>query len=1305
MTETNYDSAVAIIGMSGRFPNAASVDQLWRNLIEGRPGLRAVSEEELKAAGVSPALMANPAYVRVAAPLDDIDLFDAAMFGFSRREAESTEPQHRLFLECSWEALESAGYPPNNTPGKVGVFAGCGYPAYMNHIAAKLATEAGGDLLVAIGNERDSLASTVSYKLDLRGPSMTVQTFCSTSLVAVHLAVQSLLTFESDLAIAGGVHIDLPQPIGYLHEEGGITTPDGTIRSFDAGARGTILGNGVAVVALKRMTEALADGDVIHAVILGSAVNNDGRACAGYTAPGVDGQAEVIELALGVADVKPETIGYVECHATGTMLGDSIELAAMGRVFQQPPATPCVLSSLKPSIGHLDRASGVTGLIRAALALRHRVLPGTPNFENPNPTLTTLQDRFRVLTEHQPWPEPGGHPRRAAVSSFGFGGTNAHVVLEEAPAAQPGPPRPGPHLLALSARDLKALYAAVEQLLRYLGEHRELQLADVAYTLQLSRTGFSVRWAVLCHDFDDALSALADPGRWIVGETDSNNALVALRVPDPQTVPQQWWRDLRAAVAELVPSGEHPSRTPDTEADGPYPALRALVAALTRLDVRLGEVTAQPAGQDVADRLAAEFGIAAAAGEQVSVELLVEPDEEQSAAEWLLTAVARLWQGGASPDWKALHRGRPRRVTLPTYPFQRRRYWIEPSHQEPAPAVSPGKTPDRSQWTYLASWRRHQEPVVDLPERVRAAGPWLVFTGEECGEQVVRQLADAGADVTAVRPGSAFARTETGDFVVRPDNPQDMRELLGALGFAPRTVVHAFSLLDTGPAGGTDPADRFDQAQLTGFHSVLALAGALADSGGSAPVDLVVVTGGAVGVVGSDLRRPEHATVLGLAPVLAQENPDLSCRQVDVDAWPDRGSEPNRTLANQILAEATTEPAGQVAWREGSRWVRCYEPQPVPPPALEHSPIPAGATVLITGGLGHVGFILARHLASTRGCRLVLTARSPLPPRQAWPELLAGPDAGQDVAARYVRNVVALEQAGAEVLAMSADVADRDQMAAVVQAARDRFGRIDAVIHGAGVQDGRFFGAAHALDRAACAEHFRAKVHGFLTLQQVLDGQTRTRITLSSLSAVLGGLGFGPYAAANAALDAYALAANTQSGGHWVTVNWDAWRVGADKAQKTSVSDFEIAAEEGVDVFERAVAATGQIGQIVVSTGALQPRLEQWVIRRTSHADASDDAGDAGQRDPRPALPNPYVPPAEGPETVLAEIWAAVLGLDRVGAEDDFYRLGGDSVTAIDLTARLRKRMQIAVPVTALLENPTVRQLAVRIAVLRGTAT
>ncbi|MEV4889096.1 polyketide synthase, partial [Nonomuraea sp. NPDC055795] len=322
MTETtDYDSAIALIGMSGRFPGASNVDELWSNLLAGVKGLRKITEEELTESGAEPGTLADPRYVRVGGPVDNLAMFDASVFGINPREAESMDPQHRLFLECSWEALESAGYCPTDVPGQVGVFGGCGFPDYIVKNINHLIYQPGGALLMAVGNERDSLASLVAYKLGLRGPAISVQTFCSTSLVSVHLACQSLLTYECDIALAGGAFTPLPQPSGYLYEQGGIMSPDGIVRSFDAEAGGTVMGSGAGVVALKRMSEALADGDVIHAVILGSAANNDGRMRAGYTAPGVEGQAEVIESALGVAGVKPETVGYVECHATGTMLG------------------------------------------------------------------------------------------------------------------------------------------------------------------------------------------------------------------------------------------------------------------------------------------------------------------------------------------------------------------------------------------------------------------------------------------------------------------------------------------------------------------------------------------------------------------------------------------------------------------------------------------------------------------------------------------------------------------------------------------------------------------------------------------------------------------------------------------------------------------------------------------------------------------------------------------------------------------------------------------------------------------------
>lgn len=1252
MTGTDYDSAVALIGMSGRFPGAASVADLWRNLLSGIKGLRTITDEELREAGVDPGTLADPRYVRVGGPLEGLDTFDATVFGVNPREAEMMDPQHRLFLECSWEALESAGYCPTDVPGQVAVFGGCGFPDYIVRNIRHASEQPGGALLAAIGNERDSLASLVSYKLGLRGPAVSVQTFCSTSLVAVHLACQSLLTYECDVALAGGAFTPLPQPSGYLYEQGGIMSPDGRVRSFDAEASGTVMGSGAGAVALKRMSDAIADGDIIHAVILGSASNNDGRLRAGYTAPGVDGQAEVIESALGVAGVKPETVGYVECHATGTMLGDSIELAAMNRVFTQPGDTPCVLGSVKPSLGHLDRASGVTGLIRAALSLKHELLPGTPGYETPNPALATARDRFTVLKEHQPWPA-GPHPRRAGVSSFGLGGTNAHVVLEQAPPRPPRPPRPGPHLLTFSAADDKALTALTERLRAHLAAPGDEDLADVAYTLQVSRGGFALRRAVVCRDREDAVAALGDPERWIDGKTQRRNPKVRVAAPDGE-VPEEWWAELHAAASAPRPG------TPAGPA-GRERALAALADALRGLGVNV------TSGEDAAETVVAE------------------PTGED-AASWLLTTVARLWQAGSAIDWAALHGGQGRRVELPTYPFQRRRYWVNPPKDDVRPQAGTGKTFDRSQWTYLPGWRRRPLPLAGLDERLREAGPWLVLAADARGEALVERLVAAGAEVTTVRPGDRFEQDDAGDFTVRAGVADDMAELMYSLVAAPRAIVHGFSLATPEQGPDDDPVAHFAEGQKHGFHSVLALARELIDNTGSAPrAELVLLTPQAVNVAGADLRHPEHATLAALAPSLAQENPRLRCRAIDVDA--DAGAE-------SVLAAAVCPYEGPVAVRAGETWVRHYEQYPIDPLEPDRRPFRDGDTVLITGGLGDVGLVLARHLASTYGCRLVLTARSALPPREEWDAFLAETPPGGHRTARHIRNIRDLEERGATVLALSADVADEDAMRAVVEQAVARFGGIDVVVHGAGVQDGAYFNFAHLMDRRQCEAHLAAKVTGFHVLQKVLDGHCPDRrITLSSIAAVLGGMTLAPYAAANAALDAYVRVARAEGRGRWVTVDWDTWNIDPDRVEGHSgaVIDFAMAPAEGVDVFERALSAADRTGHLVISTGSLDGRIAQWVTGDIH--DTGDDL-DEGERHPRPDLNNPYVEPREGTEATLAEIWSRVLAIEPIGALDNFFELGGHSLLAIELTTRIRKTLNASVPVTGLLECPTVRQLA-----------
>ena len=1295
MADTDFDTAVAIVGMAGRFPGASSVEELWRNLSEGKSGLRPVGDQELAAAGVDPAESANPRYVRVAGPLDDIDMFDAGLFGFTPHEAETADPQHRLFLECAWEALEGAGYLPTNVPGQVGVFAGCGFPFYMPRQMERLGDEPGGWIQIAVGNERDSLSSTVSYQLDLRGPSIAVQSFCSTSLVAVHLASQSLLTFECDAALAGGSYIDLPQPVGYLYEDGGIMSPDGVVRSFDAGASGTVMGNGVGVVVLKRMADALADGDQIHAVILGSAMNNDGRARVGYTAPGVNGQSDVITTAMDVAGVDPRTVGYVECHATGTMLGDSIELAALSRAFPQGAGGRCTLGSLKPSLGHLDRAAGVAGLIRAALALRHRVLPGTPNYRTPNQALADADDRFRVLTSTTPWTS-GGVPRRAGVNSFGLGGTNAHVVLQEAPEQERREPEAGPHLLVLSARSPQALNSATDALRQHLDLHPELDLSDVAFTLQQSRTGFPVRRAVVCRDRDDAIAALKDPRRWLDGEARHDGPPVSLGVPATAGLGAGRLAELCRAVPVAVglPAGDVPPA--GTEESLLAQASRAVVSAFEKLGVGVTAIDDDGAGQEVVDRIRAEVRPAGPRSRAQTVSVPMFPGDDESAREWFLAALSRLWLAGVRPDWSQLFRKPRRRVWLPTYPFQRRRYWIPEQPRKQRKSAPAGKIPDQSEWTYAENWRRQPAPMTELADRLRKAGPWLVFVADPVAEAMVRILEEANAQVTEVRPGDGFTLRGTGRAWVRPDSRRDHERLLAGLAASPRTVVHGLSLAESeSPAG--DGHDGFDRQQNWGFHSVRALVGALADRNDPHPVTLMVLTEGAVGITGSDLTRPACAPLTGLAPAISQENPAISCRHVDIDATAARNGSVIGRLAEQVLAESLRDALGPVAFRNHDRWVRGYDPIRLPSAAQDGATVPERATVLITGGLGDVGLVLARHLAFTRGCRLVLTTRSQLPPRDAWQDRLKASAGTDDRAARHIRSVLGLEADGAQVLAASADVADSDDMERVLRAAERRFGRPDVVIHGAGVSDPRFFGTAHELDRSACDAHFRSKVHGFLTLQELLgDHAGRRLLTLSSLSAVLGGITLGPYAAANSALDAYSVHARARTSAEWLTVDWDTWNVGDPQGDSAggSIADFSMTPGEGIDIFERALSAAGEVGHVVISTGDLGTRLSQWLRGGQDDDAGAADEKDVGGRDPRPPLGNPYVEPKGQAEALVAEIWAEALGLERVGADDNFFELGGQSLVAMQLMGRIRRRLRATAPVTDLLENPTVRGLS-----------
>lgn len=593
------ETSVAIIGMACRFAGAADTEEFWRSLTEGRDLVTRWPPRRLPTPNGSAGR-----YVPARGLLADPEWFDAGYFGYSPREARVIDPQHRVFLECAVQALEDAGVDPDRCPGAIGIYAGgsdTSYAATLHARRASMPSLTAWEIRLATG--ADFLNSRVAYKLGLRGPAVTVRAACASSLVAVHIAAQALLAGDCDVALAGGASVRVPaEPTEY--SEGGLVSPEGMCRSFDAGASGLVGGEGAGLVVLKRFAEARADGDSIRAVLRGSAINNDGADRIGYTAPGVRGQSEVIRSAQLVAGVHPRTIGYVETHGSATPLGDPIEVAALTEAFRAGGATGrgfCEIGSVKSNIGHTDVAAGVAGLIKTALVVERGVIPPSLHFTAPNPQIDFASTPFRVVTRSREW-RPEDLPRRAGVSSFGMGGSNAHVIVEQPPAPVPAPEsRRRWQLLVLSAMTPSALRAAAARLAGHLRAHPELPIADVAWTLQTGRRELRYRAYAVVGGHDDAVAALSDPERLVTGD----------------------------AVASAA---------------------------------------SDPAGADFAGSSAGTPEALAEAG--------------------------RRWLEDAEIPWPVIHGGERRsRVPLPTYPFERRRYIVEPDGGEAAANDVPSPPP------------------------------------------------------------------------------------------------------------------------------------------------------------------------------------------------------------------------------------------------------------------------------------------------------------------------------------------------------------------------------------------------------------------------------------------------------------------------------------------------------------------------------------------------------------------------------------------------------------------------------------
>jgi acyl transferase domain-containing protein/acyl carrier protein len=1490
---------IAIIGMAGRFPGAQSLEQFWDNLANGVESISIFSDEELMAAGVDASVMKIPGFVNAGSILADVDMFDTAFFGFSPRDAETTDPQQRLFLECAWEGLEDAGYRPDTYPGLIGVYGGSDQSTYVYQIYAdpqRLATLDSG--MVGIGNDKDYLTTLTSYKMNLRGPSIAVQTACSTSLVDVCLACQTLSSYQCDIAIAGGVAVNVPQKKGYFYQPGGILSPDGHCRTFDASGQGTVVGNGVAIVVLKRLSEALADGDAIRAIIRGTALNNDGSMKVGFGAPSVEGQTQAIAMAQAMAGVHPDQISYIEAHGTATILGDPIEFGALDKVFRASTARKqfCAIGSLKSNVGHLSSAAGAAGLIKTVMALEHQAIPPSLHFATPNPHINFPDSAFYVNTQLSDW-KRGERPRIAGVSSFGVGGTNAHVVVEEAPAIASEPSRKPAQLLILSARSAPALEAATDRLAARLETHPGLNLADVAYTLQVGRKSFTERRVLVCRDCDDARAALQarDPQRIRTASSEASERPLVFMFSGQGSQYVDMGRQLyeiepifRATIDKchelltphvdfslrdlLYPSGGDAADVAEKlrETSVAQPALFAIEYALAGLWLghgvcplglighSIGEYVAaclagvlpledaiqvvalrgklmgeMPHGSmlavplceaDVQLYLSAAVSIAAVNAPSVTVlsgpsdaigtisghlaargvqcrplhtshafhssmmdpaiepfvaamqkvklsapqipymsnltgtwftpeeattpdywgkhlrqtvrfgaavqELLRVPNivllevgpgqalttlarmqagtdggmallsslrpPQQSVSDYdhFLDTLGQLWLNGVEPHWPSLHAGEQRmRQPLPTYPFERRRYWIGLPEQASTPELA-ASARDISQWFYAPSWK----PVLTvaaghLPANGRR---WLVFADAgELSRRVIERLRASGNDVAAVFAADQFGIPEAGAYQMRPEERSDYEALVTALrsdGGIPTRILHLWNTVDDEETGSS--LDRFERAQTYGFYSLAFLAQALAKLGVTTAVQLGVVTSGIQVVLGEETISPARATVLGAIKVIAQELTNLQCRNIDV-VLSGLGEEGLDRLADQLIREMSQEGFEPVvAYRNVRRWLQTFEPVPLAkvtsvPALLKH-----GGVYVITGGLGSIGLTFARYLADTVKAKLALIGRTPLPPRSTWDDWLAT-SAGGDTS-RKIRSILALEEAGAQVLTLSADSADRDAMRHALDETRRQFGAIDGVIHGAGNTSADGFFPLERVEIATGTRQFAPKAHGLMVLHELLqDDQPQFYLLLSSLSAVLGGLGLIAYAAANVFLDAYAAQQNAQGKTPWITVNWDAWQFHAPEGASARGQAGAILPADGIEALERILEHGPR--QVIVSTADLQARLRKWIYLESLNEQPTAPKGQPTTLHPRPNLSSQYIAPVSEVEKTTAGIWQQVLGVSPIGLHDKFFELGGHSLLAVQLISQLREAFQVEIPAQRLFEAPTIAQLAASI--------
>jgi len=1231
---------IAVIGMALRFPGAANIHEFWENLKNGIETIGFFSEDELKEAGVEAHILQHPDYVKAMGYLEEIHTFDANFFEYTPIEVEVMDPQIRLFHEITWEALEDAAVVPDAYDGLIGLYAGASDSFYWKGLAVLTGKdERFGQFELDHLTNRDFLCSRTAYKFNLKGPVVYVQTACSTSLTAIHLASQGLISGEADIALAGGVTVN-PFKAGYVYQEGMILSPDGHCRAFDRSARGTVGGNGAGIVVLKRLEDAIEDKNHIYAIIKGSAINNDGRQKIGYTAPSVEGQSEAVQDALQTARVEEESIDYIETHGTGTTLGDPVEIEALKLAFKTNKKGCCGLGSIKTNFGHMDNAAGAAGFIKTVLALKHQIIPPSLHFETPNPAIDFIDSPFYVNTGTAQW-KRGKHPRRAGVSSLGIGGTNVHVILEEAPGISgsvgqwvsgsvtpPGQSREN-RLIVLSAKTPTALDQITANLVTYLKKHPGVDLTGVAYTLQQGRKAFKCRRTAICASVEEAIALLSAPGP---GKT-----------------------------YDFTVSDE-PGNEPDQQETAPAPI---------------------SPGKEQLEQIAQTWG----RGKEIDWQALY-PDREPG---WLSlpTYPFERQQYRLEGDPHALGMELYAQKTSTAKKPGPDGWFYLPSWQRVEP-VEPAKTKDNSTSTPLC-WLLFIDNCglgALLQEQLESEGELVVIV--EPG-QSYRKIDNRHFTLHPRREKDYETLVHQ---LVRQHHTMD--RVVHLWGITPLNRQNQPPPPDT---------DRVNHTLDHGFYSLINIAKAIGKQGINNEIRLTAVTNHMQEVIGGDGIHPEKAVILGPVKVIPTEYTNIRSQAIDVEFPPanaSRGKELVRRLKEELK---TGTPGPIKAYRGGYQWRQTYEPRSFAAANQQETLLKQKGIYLVTGGLGGIGLALAQHLAESYQARLVLTGRTPFPGRDQWEEWLNDPgkDSGLKQKIQKIKELEQLGAEVLICLADTADRQQMQQaitqtrerfgpINGIIHCAGQADGEMIQP-RNPGASE-RIFTAkitgTLVLDSLVKANH--NALDFFLLCSSI-----------TAILPVMGQVGYCAANAFLDAYAQYQKIIDNDY--VTISINWDRWqKTGIAVTAETHHKELTgedltggITPEQGIETFSRIMAKKAP--QVIVSTLDLTALPQQAFTFNPALFQQEKENKPAPQTllRQRPALKTKYQAPTTPTQEKLEQIWEDFFGYRQLGTRDDFFELGGDSLKVLLLLPKIHRELGINISIPDFFNSPTIEKLSARI--------